>query len=328
MLDKKLTEMHKSRDEKKKRLVKIGTAVVVGGAGYAAADSLSQAQPDFMNDAQNTFADNLHTEDAKAQSTETLAVDNTVKIDTPDANKPDTPDTTDTTDIIPPKDTTDIPEFKDMLGGKELSVSVEKGEGAIQTFQELQDGLTNELPEGIDLDNIEDHKEALTENQYHILTTPAEDLAKEYGFYKPELDKVSGLGKESAVMYVGDTIKLDADGNLVFDRNGTETKLDHNYGSQLDWVKTQEAIAVGADFDTGSKDTFSNTFNGEFEDTNAPDQTSESAPVVESPALTEEQLSEIQAAYTVDAGVFSENNLNGKGQFNFSTDGSYIFHLE
>ncbi len=127
------------------------------------------------------------------------------------------------------------PETKTPNGGEYFELSVNTSDkGAIRTFVDLKEALRDNFPDA------ENRPELVTK----ILEKDAIELAKEYGFYKP------GQEAESAMLMDGDTIKLDSNGNLVYETAGGEktvlesatTKSGQYEGEMFDYQAQKEIV--------------------------------------------------------------------------------------
>ena len=90
---------------------------------------------------------------------------------------------------------------KSYVGEKEIGAVADKGQGAISTIKELKDNLEKTY------ENVPEKD--IPENVKHIIDTDADDLAKEYGLYRP------GEEAESANVLSGDKITLDQETGKV-----------------------------------------------------------------------------------------------------------------
>lgn len=88
---------------------------------------------------------------------------------------------------------------------------VQKGDGAIETFRKFQESL---------IDTYSNSTAKMPPAVEHIINTSPEDLAKEYGFWKPEVDINNPYGKESAELLVKDNFAIDKQGRLIYNRFG------------------------------------------------------------------------------------------------------------
>jgi len=170
---------------------------------------------------------------------EHIDVDHASVPETPEPTTPDTPDTPDTTtpetpepvveEPTTPEPTTPEPAVEEpevvepeVKTGPHSPVEamVGKGHGAIKTIEELQGKLKAEYNVNGPLTEDLIKENNIPPSVQHILSTKPDRLAIEYGMFKP------GQDAESAIMKIGSSFNVDADGNVSFQQEGTTTILE------------------------------------------------------------------------------------------------------
>jgi|GEM_PF-4686740 len=108
----------------------------------------------------------------------------------------------------------------------EVTATADNGQGAISTIRELQHNLKAEYS-----DSLENNPDGVPESVKHILNTDADDLAKEYGMYKP------GEDAESVLIKSGESFTVDENGNVSFGNTllekGNETQASSIYDGKM-----------------------------------------------------------------------------------------------
>lgn len=112
-----------------------------------------------------------------------------------------------------------------------VEVSVGKGNGAIETINELKEKLEAEYPD----------QSTAPESVKHILNTKADRLAMEYGMFKP--NEV----EESAMFKVGGKFNVDESGNVSYQESTTSTATVLEKGAEVKASGTYEGKMIDSD---------------------------------------------------------------------------------
>ncbi len=232
--DKKVQEIYRLKNGAKamKKLIVLGTAFVAGMGAREGYDILADKglAPSFENgdDVDGEKGDGTTPEGSEGGT----------------ANPPEEDGETIITPTDPGTDgpypfTPEKPEFT-------ISVEVEKGQGAISMFEDLQDELEAKYlnAEGNLIDPLN-----TPESVAHILSVTPEELAIEHGFWDLNADAAGGNGNESALIELHATLSIDQDGQLTFENPSSDPII----------------------LEDGDSTTPIEKFDGRFGDSNGPD---------------------------------------------------------